>query len=1275
MADEKFTIARGRHSNLPSNKISGRILVETDTGDMYLDVSTSERKKLADNPSQVNGHSVQSDVPPNAKFTDTTYSSLAAKSGGSDVSLVTTGEKYIWNSKTSNVGTLTGIKMNGVSKGTSGVVDLGKVLTGGSQTTTSTADGGNNVYTFSDNSTITIRNGTKGSKGDIGPQGPRGEKGNTGTAATISVGTVTTGAAGTNAVVTNAGTSSAAKFNFTIPRGANGTNGTSATWFTGTAVTGTSTTAVTVSVTGSKAGDMYLNTSTYNVYSATAANSWVYKCNIKGATGSTGSSGTSAGFGTPTATVDANTGTPSVTVTATGPNTAKVFNFAFKNLKGKDGTNGTNGVTPTIKAAAGTNIGAVGTPSVTATTSGTTTTFTFNNLKGEKGDPGTNATTTAVATSTSNGLMSSTDKKNLDILKTPLATCATPRSTAAKVATLANFTLTVGSTIAVKFTDTGTANPTTGNLTLNVNNTGAKNIGYFRNGSKSAFTYPSASFFCNNVTRIFTYDGTYWLCMDYNPDNDTHYTTHMYTGENQATAHSTTAVANPYINILDNTTYRNGTQLKAGNNMSISAKNGVVTFNNSLYNAAAPSSAQRNIDFDTVEERSKYIDAENLAFWNGAYNDKGNSNITRVNGGSPLIGITASGTNLRFTTADGSISSKTVTNIGIISGSALGSNGTTATTDAGKTYGIAAVTTSPYTYAKWISNLDCGLKNLYNGMIIKIIVPVAGNTRGTCLSIDGGTTYHPVVYNTNTLISTHFGVGTALLLMYDNNISASVYNNSTTATAIKGVWRVLNNSDANTWVANSASSAGYVAKGAGQANKVWKTDANGVPAWRDDANTTYTLSSFGLTATAAELNYCDGVTSNIQTQLNAKAASSHTHDYLPLTGGTISGYIQIDKNSGGNYITFINDNTIGILKKESSGNYGSVVSFHEDNISLQGTGNITLSNAKGEINARIGMSPTDNFGYIDLYNSGSAVANIYGSRSGLIIKPVTNNTGSLGMSSNYFNNAYIKTVTTNNLISNTTVSIVKSGDSSHLGARMGYNSTDDFGYINLYNSGSIAGNIYADQNGGLIVRSMTNNTGSIGDSSHYFDNAYINNLDKVTMIKSSGDTYHRAERTDLTFKDSNGNTQHEDIRFGISAAGNRGIWDRRLEKWLVKADTSGNVYFGDPSYADKTTIRGQAIQKIGNINRTSYSGSSTKWIMVSINSRKRALLVFHFSTGTEHYLLDYTITNTNGTINEKQILAIKGVAIFIKLTDGKIGWYIPNLTTGATCTLDVYAYD
>lgn len=56
----------------------------------------------------------------------------------------------------------------------------------------------------------------------IGPTGPQGP---TGSAATISVGSVTTGAAGSNATVTNAGTSGAAVFNFSIPKGDTGLTG------------------------------------------------------------------------------------------------------------------------------------------------------------------------------------------------------------------------------------------------------------------------------------------------------------------------------------------------------------------------------------------------------------------------------------------------------------------------------------------------------------------------------------------------------------------------------------------------------------------------------------------------------------------------------------------------------------------------------------------------------------------------------------------------------------------------------------------------------------------------------------------------------------------------------------------------------------------------------------------------------------------------------------------------------------------------------------------
>ena len=62
-----------------------------------------------------------------------------------------------------------------------------------------------------------------------------------------------------------------------------------------------------------------------------------------GANGTDGAPGAAAGFGTPTATVDNASGTPSVTVTASGPDTAKVFSFEFHNLKGEQGPAGADG--------------------------------------------------------------------------------------------------------------------------------------------------------------------------------------------------------------------------------------------------------------------------------------------------------------------------------------------------------------------------------------------------------------------------------------------------------------------------------------------------------------------------------------------------------------------------------------------------------------------------------------------------------------------------------------------------------------------------------------------------------------------------------------------------------------------------------------------------------------------------------------------------------------------------------------------------------------------
>ena len=81
------------------------------------------------------------------------------------------------------------------------------------------------VYTYTQTDGWLNIGPLQGAKGDTGPAGPQGETGPAGTAATVAVGTVTTGAAGSEAAVTNAGTASAAVFNFTIPRGDKGETG------------------------------------------------------------------------------------------------------------------------------------------------------------------------------------------------------------------------------------------------------------------------------------------------------------------------------------------------------------------------------------------------------------------------------------------------------------------------------------------------------------------------------------------------------------------------------------------------------------------------------------------------------------------------------------------------------------------------------------------------------------------------------------------------------------------------------------------------------------------------------------------------------------------------------------------------------------------------------------------------------------------------------------------------------------------------------------------
>jgi len=234
-----------------------------------------------------------------------------------------------------------------------------------------------------------------------GDTGATGAKGDTGSAATVAVGTVTTGSPGSSATVTNSGTSSAATLNFTIPRGdvgptgATGSPGTDGrTIWNGSGAPSSGTGQI---------GDFYVDTTANTIYGPKATGGWGSATSLvgppgaTGATGATGSPGAAATVAVGTTTTGA--AGSSASVINAGTSSAAILNFTIP--QGATGNTGPAGATGATGSAATIAVGTVTTgaagSSVSVTNSGTSSAAVLN-FTIPQGANGPNTVTTSTTT-------------------------------------------------------------------------------------------------------------------------------------------------------------------------------------------------------------------------------------------------------------------------------------------------------------------------------------------------------------------------------------------------------------------------------------------------------------------------------------------------------------------------------------------------------------------------------------------------------------------------------------------------------------------------------------------------------------------------------------------------------------------------------------------------------------------------------------------------------------------------------------------------------------
>lgn len=222
------------------------------------------------------------------------------------------------------------------------------------------------------------------------PRGNTGATGATGPAATIAVGTVSTGAVGSTAAVTNTGTSGAAVFDFSIPRGDTGATGSTGA----VGATGPTGAAATIAVGTVSTGAAGSTAAVSNVGTSGAAIfDFAIPQGATGATGNTGATGTAATVAVGTVSTGAAGSTAAVT--NIGNSAAAVFDFTIPRgdvgATGATGPVGPTGPAATVAIGTVSTVGAGSSASVTNVGTSTNAVFDISIPKGDTGsaDPST----------------------------------------------------------------------------------------------------------------------------------------------------------------------------------------------------------------------------------------------------------------------------------------------------------------------------------------------------------------------------------------------------------------------------------------------------------------------------------------------------------------------------------------------------------------------------------------------------------------------------------------------------------------------------------------------------------------------------------------------------------------------------------------------------------------------------------------------------------------------------------------------------------------------